>query len=217
MPWNSVWPVGGVSVKANRTVGNQNTTYIETTMGNSVVGTNTNTMRDHFWDVGSNEDGRHRMIQSPAFTVGGNPDDPVLGVGMDSVLYAKTVLGSVQWFRRNVDNIYQATPITKTGTVNITSSSSYVTVTAIPANAYGTAYFFYEADPSKSASGLFSSSGTQTRGFTTRVRADVSGLDEYAVEMRNDDTGTLDLQVRRGDSSSALNGNWNYILTYRAF
>ena len=90
MPWNSTWPVGSISVKANRVVGQQNTTYIETTMGNSIVGTNTTATRDHFWNVGTNEDGRHRFIQSPKFTVGGNPADPVLGTGMDGVRYIKS-------------------------------------------------------------------------------------------------------------------------------
>ena len=114
MPWNTVFPLGSVSVKANRTIGQQNTTYIETTMGNSIVGTNTNTTRDHFWNVGSNEDGRHRFMQSPAFTVGGLPVDPVLGAGMDSVFYSKLKLAAestsqqdVQPFFRNASAIMQ--------------------------------------------------------------------------------------------------------------
>jgi len=114
MPWNTVFPLGSVSVKANRTIGQQNTTYIEVTMGNSIVGTNTNTTRDHFWNVGSNEDGRHRFMQSPAFTVGGLPVDPVLGAGMDSVFYSKLKLAAestsqqdVQPFFRNASAIMQ--------------------------------------------------------------------------------------------------------------
>ena len=114
MPWNTVAPLGTVSVKANRTILQQNTTYIETTMGNSVVGTNAVTTRDHFWNVGSDEDGRHRFIQSPAFTVGGLPVDPVVGTGMDSVAYSKLKLAAeavaqqdVQPFYRNASAIMQ--------------------------------------------------------------------------------------------------------------
>jgi len=114
MPWNSTAPVGSISVKANRTILQQNTTYIETTMGTSIVGTNAVTTRDHFWNVGSDEDGRHRFMQSPAFTVGGLPVDPVVGTGMDSVMYSKLKLAAeavaqqdVQPFFRNSSAIMQ--------------------------------------------------------------------------------------------------------------
>lgn len=88
MPWNSIWPVGTVSVKQNRTSGQQNTAYIEATMGNSIVGTNAVDTRDHFWNVSANLDGRHRFMQSPVFTstaVAPNDVYPVLGTGMDGV------------------------------------------------------------------------------------------------------------------------------------
>lgn len=114
MPWNSTAPLGSVSVKANRTILQQNTTYTEITMGLSIVGTNTVTTRDHFWNVGTNEDGRHRFIQSPAFTVASLPVDPVLGTGMDSVTYSKLKLVAestsqqdVQPFFRNASAVMQ--------------------------------------------------------------------------------------------------------------
>jgi hypothetical protein len=217
MPWNSTAPLGSVSVKANRTILQQNTTYIETTMGNSVVGTNTVATRDHFWNVGSNEDGRHRFIQSQAFTVGGNPADPVIGTGMDSVLYAKTTNGRVEWFHRNAAGIYQFIPSYKTGTVNITSAATYVTVTDIPANCWGQIFFFLDATPNISSSGVVSSNGTITKGWSTRVRSDSSGLDEYALELRNNGAVDLNIFVRRGDSSSSFNGIWRYRLMYWAF
>ena len=216
MTWNSTAPLGSVSVKANRTILQQNTSYIEVTMGNSVVGTNTNTTRDHFWNVGSNEDGRHRFIQSLGFTVGGTPADPVIGTGMDSVLYAKTTNGRVEWFHRNAAGINQFIPSYISGTVNITSSSSYVTVTSIPANCWGQIFFFYDSDPSVNSSGLISSSGSIARGFSTRVRSQVSGLDEYALELKNDGVVDLNIFVRRGDSSSSFNGIWRYRLMYWA-
>lgn len=114
MPWNSTFPLGSVSVKANKLIGNQNTTYIENTMGKEIVGTNTVTTRDHFWNVGSDEDGRHRFMQSPAFTVATLPEDPVLGTGMDAVWYAKLKLVAesvsqqdVQPFFKNASAIMQ--------------------------------------------------------------------------------------------------------------
>lgn len=128
MPWNAVWPDGAVSVRANRTKGNQNTTYIDTTMGNSIVGTNTAATRDHFWNVGSNEDGRHRFVQSPAFTsTAPAPDDvyPVIGTGMDSVLFSKlltstqsTAQQDVNPFYRNASAIMQVLGIRAMGVFN---------------------------------------------------------------------------------------------------
>ena len=125
MPWNSTSPLGSVSVKANKAPMQQNTTYIETTMGNSVVGTNAVTTRDHFWNVGTNEDGRHRFIQSPAFTVGGLPTDPVVGTGMDAVTYSKTKTSTestaqqdVQLFFRNATQIFQMLGIRAMGVFN---------------------------------------------------------------------------------------------------
>jgi hypothetical protein len=114
MTWNSTAPLGSVSVKANNAILQANTTYIETNMGKSIVGTNTVTTRDHFWAVDPNLDGRHRFIQSPAFTVGGLPTDPVLGAGMSSVLYSKLKVVAesaaqqdVQPFFRNASQIMQ--------------------------------------------------------------------------------------------------------------
>lgn len=114
MPWNPVWPIGNLSVKANETPGTQNTAYIETTMGNTAVGTQDDTTRDHFWNVGSFEDGRHRYVCSPAFTIGGNPADPVIGDQMDGVSYIRfktaaesTAQQDVQPFFQNATSIMQ--------------------------------------------------------------------------------------------------------------
>lgn len=131
MPWNSVFPLGSVSVKANRPIGQQNTTYTEVTMGNSIVGTNTTSTRDHFWNVGSDEDGRHRFIQSPAFTVGSLPVDPVLGTGMDSVTYSKLKLVAestsqqdVQPFFRNASAIMQILGIRACAVFDVSGSGT---------------------------------------------------------------------------------------------
>lgn len=86
MPWNSVWPNGNQSVKQNETPGAQNTTYTETTMN-----------VDHFWNIGTNEDGHHQFAQMPAFEVGGSPGSPTLATGMDGVYFnrLKTISESV--------------------------------------------------------------------------------------------------------------------------
>ena len=57
MTWSSTAPVGGISVRSNLTVIGNNTTYIENTMGGAL-----NPNADHFWNIGVNEDGRHRKV-----------------------------------------------------------------------------------------------------------------------------------------------------------
>ncbi len=214
MPWNSTQPLGSISVKGNRPLAQQNTTYIETTMGTSIVGTNTVTTRDHFWNVSANLDGRHRFIQSPAFTVGGNPTDPVIGTGMDGVQYLKTVLGTVQEFYRNSQGIYQATPAFLQGTVSVPSSSAYSTIVAIPANAYGEVVMWTTALGKFSAiSGYFRSNATIVEGWTL-VQADDSSTSNCPLKLANGSNATtLNLQARRSDAGSAT---WNYRITYRA-
>lgn len=78
MTWNGTWPDGTVSVKANKTPGQQNTNYIETRM-----------QRDHFWDEDADKDGRHDAVQMPKQETGGTPTDPSLGAAMDFAFYAK--------------------------------------------------------------------------------------------------------------------------------
>ncbi len=217
MPWNSTWPIGSTSVKANRIQGQQNTTYIETTMGNSIVGTNTNATRDHFWNVGTNEDGRHRFVQSPAFTVGGNPADAVIGTGMDSVLYAKTTNGRVEWFSRNAQVIYQWLPSYITGTVTISGNGSgdWKNVTSVPANVYGEMFMYKNTDKSLIQSGAFSSNASVVRAYSNRIKV-TDESDDYLIQYRNDGVGTLMIQARRGVFGSGLDGVWTYVITYRA-
>lgn len=217
MPWNSTWPVGSISVKANRVIGQQNTTYIETTMGNSVVGTNTNTTRDHFWNVGSDEDGRHRFFQSPAFTVGGNPADPVIGAGMNGVFYFKTVQTRAQGFFRNAQGIFQVFPAIITGTVNINGdgSSDWKNLSAIPAQSYGEIFMWQTSDSSYIQKGTFASDNNSVRGFSDRIKLDGTSND-YMIELRNGVSGNLTLQARRGNAGSSYDGGWTYVIMYRA-
>lgn len=81
MAWNSLAPDGTISVKANKTVLRDNTIYVETNMN-----------KDHFWNIGSNEDGHHRYVQMPKFTtpqLSTTPANPTLSASMDGVYYCK--------------------------------------------------------------------------------------------------------------------------------
>lgn len=214
MPWNSQWPIGNISVKANRTSGQQNTTYIETTMGNSIVGTNTNTTRDHFWNVGSNEDGRHRFIQSPAFTVGGIPANPVLGVGMDAVEYVKVTNGRAERFHRNAAGIYQHVPSFISGTVVLTSSFS--TIVSLPASVYGEIFLFTTAAGEVSGqAGFFKTNNATCEAWSYGERVQGGSTAVYPVRLGNgSDASGLNLRARSDEASSGL--TWNYRITYRA-
>ncbi len=110
MTWSSLWPDPALSVKANQPAGALNTTYIENTLGNVANGSaNSTATKDHFWNVAANFDGRHRYINSPAYTTSSpGVTDPVIGAGMDCVLFPrfKTVQEAVaqqdvQYFLKN--------------------------------------------------------------------------------------------------------------------
>lgn len=219
MPWNSTFPLGSVSVKANKAIGQQNTTYIEVTMGNSVVGTNTNTTRDHFWNVGGNEDGRHRFINSPAFTVASVPADPVVGSGMNAVFYLKTTNTKPQWFTKtdvaSGSIIYQVTPTQLTGTVNILSDSTYSTLVAVPANCYGYIFIYTTAQGQFSCqTGFFRSGAALVEAWSNEFRAQSEGDSSCSVKFGNgSDAVGLNIRARR---ASAAGTSWNYIVKYRA-
>ena len=80
MPWNSLYPEGAKSVKDNVPLGNQNTTYTETELN-----------KDHYWNIGVNEDGRHKWVN----TVATNDVDPTiatnapLAAGMDLLYFSR--------------------------------------------------------------------------------------------------------------------------------
>jgi len=87
MTWNSLWPDGTLSVKANETPGAQNTAYIETKQ-----------KLDHYWNEDSNNDGHHKKVEMPniseiasdPFSLDANGDPTVLSAGMDCMIYTRS-------------------------------------------------------------------------------------------------------------------------------
>lgn len=215
MPWNPVFPLGTVSVRQNETIGTQNTTYIEVTMGDDPVGTNAVDTRDHFWNVGGNEDGHHRFIKSPGFVdSGGNPTDPVVGTGMGAVLYAKTTNGQVQWFTQNDDAIYQATPTVLRGTISIPSAVAYTNIIAVPANVYGEIFMYANTLNDRSVqTGFFRSDATKVQAFSNEFVI-VNNRSFVSLVFGNGDNA-FGLNIR-AIREGATQTDWNYIITYRA-
>lgn len=223
MTWNSVWPLGTVSVRANRTTGQQNTTYIETNMGNTIVGSNTVTTRDHFWDVDANLDGRHRFIQSPKFTstaVAPNDVNPVIGTGMDAVLYVKETNSDkdVQGFYHNAVNIYQYIPSFRLGTHDITSN--YTNMLAIPDNSYGEIFIWRTGiDVNSMQYAIFKVEGTvcQTWSVQQSCSNNASTIAAFPLNFANGlNSLGLNIRVKLGAATASGPGVlWNYRVTYR--
>lgn len=216
MPWNPTSPVGNISVKANRTLMNQNTTYIETTMGNTIIGTNTNTTRDHFWNVGGNEDGRHRFINSPAFTVGGNPADPLVGAGMDSVLFLRLTNAQAQWFNlTSGGDRYQVSPNIISGTRTISSSSSYVDLAIVPNDVYGEIFMWTNNNGENTGqTGFFKTKSNVCDAWALTFTEQGSTSSHSSLKFGNgSEASGLAIRVRRDESGQT---QWNYRITYRA-
>lgn len=215
MTWTATFPNGTLSVKANRIIGQGNTTYTQVTMGNTVANTtNQPNIRDHFWNVSANNDGRHRFINSPAFTIGGIPTVPEIGTGMDGVLYLKTTTDRAEWFHRNQQGNYQVTPSVEYGTVAI--SNSFINIgSALPANVYGK-IFLYNDTNKLVQTGSFYTNATLAYCFSNR-QSFKNTSNSYAIELSNStDSVSLFIRGQRGNLGSSADGTYNFIITYRA-
>lgn len=132
MTWNSTAPDGTKSVKANKQLLLDNTQYIESTMDSTANDTtNTDAIKDHYWDVSSTFDGRHRFVNCPAFTIAGAATDPVIGSGMGGVIYVKedSISSVNELFFRNAGGVHKIT----SGLSSKACSGYIKTITATPA------------------------------------------------------------------------------------
>lgn len=216
MPWHSSWPVGTTSVRANRPTGQDNTSYIEATMGNAA-----NNTKDHFWDVAATKDGYHRTINMEQ--QGGHITPAT--IDMSLILYCKlasTDAPDPQIFIKNTtQDRYQVTPSFKQGTVVLNNSSTYVNVTDVPPNVYGEIFMFVTL--------VGTDSESRFRAVTGFFRSDDSKVNSWALT--NHVQGTSDavagLKFGNGSEGSGLNIRartdlatsnltWNYRITYRA-
>jgi len=80
MGWHETAPVGTNTVKANESTLNDNTVYTETEMN-----------KDHFWNIGGDEDGHHKFAQMPKYTDGAiaTPTSPTLVGSADLAYFAR--------------------------------------------------------------------------------------------------------------------------------
>ena len=122
MSWNSTSPDGTKSVKDNNPIIQANTTYTETEMN-----------KDHFWNIGGDEDGRHKFAQMPKYTDGAvaTPTSPTIAAGMDLAYFARlktaaeaTAQQDVQPYIRNASAIMQVLGIRACGVFNVAGGVS---------------------------------------------------------------------------------------------
>lgn len=220
MVWHSLFPVGSVSVRANKSIGQDNTTYIETTMGNTIAGTDNSDTRDHFWAVSVTLDGRHRFIQSPKFEApAGTAADPVMGAGMDACIFFRNVnadVGRIEGFYKTSDlptgnfpNRYQFIPSFMSGIFAVTNT--FATLTAIPKNVYGEIYMYRNGTSGSNTiqAGWFQS-GSTSLSVVAYTQSDSGGIPTSVLRFSN---SNLNLQVRTGSGSA---DNWQFRIIYRA-
>lgn len=196
MPWNSTWPDGSKSVKGNEASGAQNTTYIETEMQD-----------DHYWNEDSNKDGHHKKVEMPKQAL-----DITLSTSMDGGFYIKdTAEGRAEGFYRNSSGILQYTPSLKSGTVSITSTSTYVTISAIPANVYGEIFIW---NGRKIQHGTFISDGSVVEGFSSllKIQGNTDSRPRLVELANGTDASGLNLRGRR---TSGPSGTYTYRILYR--
>ncbi len=222
MTWSTTAPDGSKSVKANKSIIQDNFTYIQQTMGNQVVGTNPSpqTALDHFWNIGANEDGHHRFIQTVGF-VDSTPQVsaiPVRSAGMDCVLYAKETNDTVQWFHKNEDvntNIYQVTPTQLKGTIVLTAS--YTNVVAVPGLVYGEITMFTDTLGSTTMGrGFFKSTAARCDAWAYGQNINDADAEESNLKFGNGNAFVSGLNIRARTSEATAGLTWNYIITYRA-
>ena len=224
MTWNSASPDGALSVKDNRTPMNQNTTYLEVTLGKTANDiAYATSQKDHYFAVSSNLDGHHRFIKMPAYTVGGvasNPG-PALGTGISGIQYNRTVSATeprVEIFYRNANGIYQLSPSFTEGTHLVTSSYTDLGGLTLPANVYGEIAMYTTTDDGSTsgAFGHFSSifvGGTVLYAWSFTQSTNSSGSSVPLKFGNGSSASGLKIRVRTSDATSNL--TWNYRVTWR--
>lgn len=206
MVWNSLSPDGTKSVRQNTVPMAQNTTYVETTQNN-----------DHFWNIGTDEDGYHRKVsmESYADTAIGAPVDAPIPSGMDAVYYLKSANGRIQGHYRNANGIYQCVPSFISGTVNINGGSSYTNIVAVPNECYGQIFLWGSgAGPSMTMGYFRATNGTvDTYSCLSYLNNNTSTENSVFVFGNGSAASGLNIRVR---TKTIADGFFDYRIIYWA-
>lgn len=208
MPWNSTFPLGSVSVRANRTIGQQNTTYLETILKN-----------DHYFNEDVSKDGYHKKASMPNY--GSTPGVPA---GTDGVYYVFTN-GSEKESRFTNDgnasfhlNIWTQQ---LRGTFTLTDTSTNINIATIPSNAVGQIIMFRRnASPFVVQTGQFASDNVAApnntvHGFSnTLVLSGTNYSRDEPLILNNNPNNPNVLRVRPSSNTYA-NLEYEYLINYR--
>lgn len=202
MVWSSVSPDGSKSVKQNTSPMAANTVYTETNLN-----------KDHFWNIGTDEDGHHKAInmENYADTAIGAPADAPIATGMDGVVYLKTVAGTVQGFYRNAAGIYQFIPAFLTGSVAL-NTAGFTNIVAVPDNTYGHIWVWRQGNNKNVSFGAYIAQSGACQALSAATQFNGDAAFTMAVVYGND-TNASGLNVR-GKLSNASNGTYEYRIMY---
>jgi len=157
----------------------------------------------NFIDAGSGSDMYHLQASMPNKAL-----SPALPAGTNGQYFVSSASpyfydGTNNWLLNPFQNVI-------TGSFATNSSSTFVTIATIPANTMGI-ILLYNVNLGVQT-GQYVSNGTQCFGYSNRIK--INGLsDDYPVELKNDNTLSLDLQGRA--FSSDFFGTYNYKIFYR--
>lgn len=194
MVWSSFWPDGSKSVKQNTGPGQQNTTYIKTTQNN-----------DHFWDIGTDEDGYHRRVSMERYsdTAIGAPTDAPIPTGMDGVYYLKQANSRIAGFYRNASGIFQSVPGFITGNANITTS--YQNILVLPDNCYGQVWLFKSDDTNAMGFGSFKCSSAVCQAYCVQTLPGNTSTPQLPFRFGSaDQVDGLNFRVRVSDAPQGV-------------
>jgi hypothetical protein len=181
MVWHTTAPDGTKSVKENKSILQDNTDYIKTTMN-----------IDHFWDIDSNHDGHHKEVQ-----LLNQASNPTLLGSMNGVIFTKLLTSGVTeaFFKNSNGRTYQFTTTAADGhspNLNITTYSEILTV---PANSYGE-IFIWKNGTKNMQFGTFMSDGSIVEGFSSLFNT--TGISRFTILANNTNSpGTcVDLKLK---------------------
>lgn len=216
MPWHAVSPVGNRSVRFNRADMNDNTTYIGNTLGNA-----TNTLQDHYWDIGANEDGRHRQVTMRSF--GENIQAPLAPL-MDAAIY----------LNRETDNELQVRAREATadwrlnlwetlnkGTFTTPGDNSVFSILPMIPNRFGFVLIYLKVTPFLAMDGYFYSDNSgKVHGFSGSIDFNTSNFVSRPPIAFATDPSTLGFLRASIPSSTGYNSykskTYQYLVFHRA-
>ena len=195
MTFTTNWPDGTKSVRVNRTNGNNNMSYIQTTM-----------QKDHYWNEDATKNGHHRKVDMPK-----SLSNPTLV--NDGVLFAKNTTDTkTEVFYTNNSKTYQLSPTFKSGTKTL--GANYVTVDSVPTNVYGEIVMWRG---SQIQTGTFISDATKVYTFSTliKIKSNTDARPRFVEFGNGAEASGFDIQAKIGSGSSGTVGDWEYRITYR--